>query len=88
MRTAKPLPKQAESFYRSEPWQRLRREVIASRGNACERCGRSDGRIIADHKAERKDGGAALDPLNVELLCIPCHNRKMAKARAARLMGG
>ncbi|WP_407026450.1 HNH endonuclease [Agrobacterium rosae] len=57
-----------------------------TRGNRCQRC-RASGRIIGDHIHERKDGGADLDPSNIELLCRPCHNTKTAKARAARAAG-
>ena len=62
---------------------RLKRE----RGARCERCG-SDHRLIGDHVVERRDGGAELDPANVELLCQACHNRKTAAARARRAAGG
>ncbi|MBS4018757.1 MAG: HNH endonuclease [Dechloromonas sp.] len=41
--------------------------------------------MIADHKIELEDGGAALDPDNGETLCVPCSNVKTARARRARL---
>lgn len=81
------LPKVAESFYQSKEWRELVRRIKAERGNWCERCG-SKHRVIADHIVERKDGGAELDPLNIELLCQACHNRKTADARARRVGGG
>ncbi|WP_423804552.1 HNH endonuclease [Novosphingobium lindaniclasticum] len=43
---------------------------------------------MLDHKQERKDGGADLDPANLEWLCQPHHNRKTAEARARRARGG
>lgn len=81
------LPKVAEAFYQSKEWRDLVRRIKAERGNWCERCG-SKHRVIGDHKVERKDGGADLDPANIELLCQACHNRKTAEARAQRVGGG
>ncbi|MAE92984.1 MAG: HNH endonuclease [Pelagibaca sp.] len=81
------LPKVAEAFYQSKEWRDLVRRIKAERGNWCERCG-SKHRVIGDHKVERKDGGAELDPANIELLCQACHNRKTALARAKRVGGG
>lgn len=81
------LPKKAESFYLSAEWRALVKAIKAQRGAWCERCG-SGHRVIGDHKVERRDGGAELDPANVELLCQPCHNRKTAEARLLRVTGG
>jgi 5-methylcytosine-specific restriction endonuclease McrA len=41
-------------------------------------------RILGDHIIERKDGGAELDPNNIQLLCLGCHNAKTATARKDR----
>lgn len=60
--------------------------IKAERGSACQRCG-SKNRVMGDHIKELKDGGAPLDPNNIELLCIRCHNRKTHKARADRARG-
>ena len=79
------MPKKAEGFYQSKEWRDLVRRLKAERGRWCERCG-SGHRVAGDHKVERKDGGAELDPDNIELLCQPCHNRKTALARAARVL--
>lgn len=81
------LPKEAERFYQSAEWRALVRKVKAERGAWCARCG-SKHRVIADHVIERRDGGAELDPANIELLCQACHNRKTAAARLKRAMGG
>jgi len=81
-RVASP-PKIADSFYHSREWKSLVAQVKAARGNWCERCG-SRRRVIADHKIERRDGGADLDPANIELLCHAHHQAKTAAARAAR----
>ncbi|WP_112515153.1 HNH endonuclease signature motif containing protein [Agrobacterium tumefaciens] len=79
-------PKKAESFYQSSEWRSLMSLLKRTRGNKCQRCG-ATGIILGDHIHERKDGGAELDPANVELLCLPCHNTKTAKAKAARAAG-
>jgi len=93
MASAHPLPKQAEAFYQSDAWRKLRADLIRQRGRRCETCGKThelDGtpvKLIGDHVIERKDGGADLDPRNVRLVCQACHNVKTAKARAERLRG-
>lgn len=84
-------PKVAEAFYLSPEWRALVASLIAQRGRRCECCGRThedDGRpvrIIGDHIVERRDGGADLDPTNIRLLAIGCHNRKTARARDERM---
>lgn len=83
--TARVPPKTAEPFYRSREWKALLARIIAERGRRCEACGATGQRLIGDHVVERKDGGAELDPANIRLLCLPCHNRKTARARAERL---
>lgn len=85
----KPMPKVAERFYTSKEWRGLMARLKRQRGAWCERCGAGGKgvRIIGDHVVERKDGGAELDPANVMLLCLPCHNRKTAEAKARRAGG-
>lgn len=73
----------ADPFYLSRDWRELVGRLKRDRGAFCERCG-SGYRLIGDHVVELRDGGAPLDPRNVELLCQACHNRKTAQARAAR----
>jgi len=85
MRVARTAPKVAESFYRSTEWRKLLASIIKARGRQCEACGSIDGRLIGDHIVERKDGGAELDPSNVQLLCLPCHNKKTAREKAKRM---
>jgi 5-methylcytosine-specific restriction enzyme A len=79
----RPPPKVAESFYTSSEWRGLVARIKRERGAWCVVCGSSQ-RVIADHIKERRDGGEPLDPANVQLLCQRCHNRKTARARAAR----
>jgi 5-methylcytosine-specific restriction protein A len=81
------MPKVAESFYQSPEWRKLVAAIKRERGNWCERCG-SNNRVIADHIKERRDGGADLDPSNIELLCQAHHAAKTAAARARRARGG
>ena len=80
-------PKVADRFYESKAWRGLAARAKKLAGWACVRCG-SGVRLIADHIVERKDGGAELDPANVEVLCHACHQAKTAKARAKRASGG
>ncbi|MEM7301906.1 MAG: HNH endonuclease signature motif containing protein [Pseudomonadota bacterium] len=81
-------PKKAERFYQSKEWRALVARVNRERGSRCQvpGCG-STKRVIADHIIERKDGGAELDPANIQLLCQSCHNAKTAKAKRARVSG-
>lgn len=74
---------------------RMWREAVCERaGWRCEwvedgaRCARSRAtghRMIADHKHERADGGAALDPANGQCLCTQHNTLKGVQARVARL---
>ena len=85
----KAAPKVAEGFYSSPEWRGLVADLKSERGNRCQRagCPTPTHRVIADHIVERKDGGADLDPRNVELLCFTHHQQKTAAARAARAQG-
>ncbi|MGC4252446.1 MAG: HNH endonuclease signature motif containing protein [Sphingobium sp.] len=81
-------PKVAEGFYSSAAW----RGLVADRKRdpdyllARQRAKRGE-RLILDHKVERKDGGADLDPANTEWLTFSEHQRKTAEARARRARG-
>lgn len=108
VRTAHPPLKTADAVLVSSAWQNLVAGLIRTRGRRCERCGKlheDDGspvKLVGDHVHERRDGGAELDPANVELLCARaggdgrahadgklggCHARKTAKTRQRRLQG-
>lgn len=80
-----PPAKTADPFYTSPAWRELSAQSIAEAGR-CAECG-STHKLIADHKVEIKDGGAALDPGNIQVLCTPCHNTKTALARRMRAAG-
>lgn len=81
-------PKSVEPFYRSAPWQqmvadrKLDRDYFEAKARA-----RHGERLILDHKVERKDGGADLDPANTEWLTFSEHQAKTARARARRAQG-
>lgn len=80
-------PKVADDLYGSREWRALVAQIKRERGAFCQRCG-SGGRLIGDHVVELRDGGAPLDPDNVELLCAArCHPAKTAAARRKRAMG-
>ena len=80
-------PKKAEPFYLSRAWLGLVARLKVERGGCCVRCGAGGRgvRIIGDHIVERRHGGADLDPANIQLLCLACHNVKTADAKAARV---
>lgn len=79
-------PKKVELFYQSKEWRGLVSSIKKQRGAWCQRCGSTKG-LIADHIIERKDGGAELDPANIELLCGKHHAIKTAEARKRRALG-
>jgi 5-methylcytosine-specific restriction endonuclease McrA len=85
MDTAKPPAKLTEKLYSSTAWLGLMARLRKQRGNRCEHCNATKVRTVGDHIVELKDGGAALDAANVQLLCWPCHTTKTNKARSVRL---
>lgn len=69
----------AESFYKSDAWERCRASFVISRFGICERCGRPGN--IVHHKvyitpANINDPSITLSWDNLELLCQDCHNRE------------
>ncbi len=75
-----------DAFYRSAEWRKLR-DGYAARHPLCVHClarGITRGMRVVDHKHELEDGGAPLDPGNLQSLCFPCDRTKTAAARAAR----
>lgn len=68
-----------KAFYASPVWRDLRRRILSA-NPLCVDC-RASGRVTlaaqVHHKIERKrDPSRALDPTNLEPVCIPCHNAK------------
>ena len=92
-RTARPPPKTADAELATPEHQAWRLEVLKRagwkcQGPGCDKHGRRGGvRLYADHIAERRDGGDALDPANGQALCPSCHGRKTAQERARRAHG-
>jgi len=84
-RKVKTEAKRGDPFYDSAPWRALVARLIQERGRVCQSCGAQGVCLHGDHIVELQDGGAALEPSNVQLLCLPCHNKKTAKARTRRL---
>jgi len=69
----------AESFYKSVKWQRCRDAYFLSQQGICERC-MNPGKIV-HHKTyitplNIGDVNITLNPDNLELLCIVCHNKE------------
>ena len=65
------------AFYRSAAWRRLSRTFLLSKNYICERCGRPA--EIAHHRRHLtprnvNDADVALNPNNLEALCMACHN--------------
>lgn len=82
-------PEAQKRFYKSRAWQNCRAEYIASVGGLCERC-ESKGIIrpgkIVHHKEyisleNITDPSVLLNPDNLELLCMDCHNAEHFKDR-------
>ncbi len=68
-----------EKFYHSRAWARLARVFLLSKNYICERCGSPA--EIAHHKEyltaqNLNDPNIALNPANLEALCLKCHNKE------------
>jgi 5-methylcytosine-specific restriction endonuclease McrA len=77
----------AKAHYQSAEHKAWRATVLARDRFTCQNCGAHGPavRLVADHVREIADKGAPLDVANGRTLCLPCHNAKTAKARAARM---
>ncbi|HHT71895.1 MAG TPA: HNH endonuclease [Firmicutes bacterium] len=69
----------AEKFYKSKAWRQCRHAYSSSQHGLCERCG-SAGWIV-HHKIYLTPGNInspeiTLNWINLELLCLDCHNRE------------
>jgi 5-methylcytosine-specific restriction enzyme A len=84
-RTVPLPPKTASPHYLTPAHQHWSNQVRQRAGYICEQCGRSEGRMFADHIVELQDGGALFDVSNGQCLCGACHTRKTVGERAKRL---
>ncbi len=80
-RRADPIDGPLDKFYSSQRWQRLRNWFF-SQHPVCIKCGQL-GQIV-DHILPRRDGGADLDPDNLQTLCRQCHAIKTHSETAGR----
>ena len=71
------------AFYKSEEWRAFRRYLIQLRGTVCPICHRDfmadTSKLVGHHKEELTpetvhDASVALNPDNVDIICIYCHN--------------
>lgn len=76
--------KVADPFYHSKAWVQLRERRKQDPDYAAAMARGPGERLVLDHKVERKDGGADLDPANTVWLTHSEHQAKTAKAKAAR----
>lgn len=86
----KPLPTEGgnnAAHYQSDGHKAWALAVKKRDGFRCVVCGAHGPgvRLIADHVIEIEDGGARFDLDNGACKCLPCHNRKTAVAKAARV---
>lgn len=70
--------KKYKSFYNTEEWKNLRAWKFGQANGCCEMCKRK-GMIIEGKQVHHivpieEDWSKRLDPDNLELLCIRCHN--------------
>lgn len=73
-----------KQFYNSDKWKIFREEIILKRGTTCEFCGK---KMFAEDKMQLhhtpveltvenvNDVSVALNPENVKLICLACHNK-------------
>lgn len=91
--TVKPPPKRADAELLTDEHKAWRETVLRNAGDRCQwvengrRCTKAapKHRMFADHIRERRDGGAALDPINGQCLCGAHHTLKTGRERAKRL---
>lgn len=67
-------PSGRNAFYDSPEWRKARKATI-KRDPICKECKQAKS-THADHKTAMRDGGAPLDPKNLQGVCHTCHARK------------
>ena len=64
------------AFYRSKWWRMLSRQYEVDAGHVCEECGAVGTDVHHVVPIDTPEGWARrLDPSNLKLLCVRCHNR-------------
>ncbi len=74
-------------FYNSTAWRKVRANFVKS-NPVCVDClaiGRVTPVDVVDHIEEINDGGATLDPANLQSLCHAHHNKKSSAHRVGRV---
>ena len=77
-------------FYQSTRWRAMRAAVLADSPLCC-KCqakGLFRAAKVVDHILAIKQGGARFERLNLQSLCVPCHNAKTASETAAGRRAG
>ena len=72
-------------IYNDQRWKRL--SASMRKAGKCAVCGVGETEVdylVADHITELKDGGAAFDPANIQILCPAHHQQKTKAARIER----
>jgi hypothetical protein len=83
-RTVELPPKQRDAIYATDDHVEWSKAVRMRAGWCCEKCGRRDARMFADHIIELSDGGQQHDLGNGQCLCGSCHTIKTMQERAKR----
>jgi 5-methylcytosine-specific restriction protein A len=68
------------AFYRSKAWLAARAAVLKRDGYRCATPYCRNRATHVDHIRPIADGGAGLDPTNLQSLCASCHSRKTTRA--------
>ena len=73
-------------FYQSVRWREVRAAFLREHPLcvACKATGLVVAAKVADHIRPLKDGGERFDWVNLQGLCVSCHNRKTARETAGR----
>ena len=73
-------------FYQSARWREVRAAFLREHPLcvACKGAGLVVAAKVADHIRPLKDGGERFDWVNLQGLCVSCHNRKTARETAGR----